>query len=79
MRKPQYIEIENFPQWAVYYAAYGYSDILTDEECAQIDEYMNTQGLAELIEAEEEPFGFSWAPAFGLPCEVINATFRTLI
>lgn len=76
MKKSLYTEVEDFPQWAAYYAAYGESDTLSEEECQQVDDYMAAQGFAELIEADEETFGFSWHPAFGLPCEVINATFR---
>ena len=74
-RKHQNQIVENFPQWAVCYAAYGDADNLTVDEIEMIDEYMETNSLAWLTDASEYA-SFSNRPAFGLACEVVSASFQ---
>lgn len=70
----KYLATENIPTWAVCYIEYGNdcADGLTDEEIKMVDDFLNSYGCGLVFEYSEEQF-FTSSPAFGLPCDCVEA------
>lgn len=65
---------ENFPKYAVSYCAYGDASGLEEEDIKNINGWMEAENLDHLVDIEENG-SFSNHPEFGLPCDVVTATF----
>lgn len=70
------VTVENFPEWAVMYVAYGNTTDLTEEEIGDIEEFKRENGLRNFLSIGDESF-FSSCPAFGLPTTCVEAYFET--
>lgn len=68
------VKVENIPEWAVGYMAYGDSTGLSDKEISQIDNWMKENKLSNLSEVSDERH-FASHPEFGLACDCVEGTF----
>lgn len=68
------VKVENIPEWAVGYMAYGDSTGLSDKEISQIDNWMKENKLSNLSEISDERH-FASHPEFGLACDCVEGTF----
>lgn len=67
--------IEDFPEWAVTFAAYNDMDGLTDDDINEVVYWMSENGFSRLVSTEDDRH-FSSHPAFGLACDTVTATFE---
>ena len=76
--KEKFVTIENIPDWAIYYMVYGEGDDLTDEDKAEVDEYMKANGLRRAVSVDEESKNdFCANPEFGKGSGTYTVTFAT--
>jgi len=68
------VKVENIPEWAVGYMAYGDSTGLSDKEISQIDNWMKENKLSNLSEISDERH-FVSHPEFGFACDCVEGTF----
>lgn len=60
--------VEDFPQWALYYAVYRDSTGITHEEKKMIQDWMKENNVC-CVDVLSEESHFSGYPAFGDACE----------
>lgn len=68
------VKVENIPEWAVGYMAYGDASGLSDKEISQIDNWMKENKLSNLSEISDERH-FASHPEFGLASDYVTGTF----
>lgn len=68
------VKVENIPEWAVGYMAYGDASGLSDKEISQIDNWMKENKLSNLSEISDERH-FASHPEFGLASDCVTGTF----
>lgn len=58
--------VEDFPTWAITYAMYGDPSGLTDEDIDMVDKWLDSNGYARVVSADESTKNtFCAYPAFG--------------
>lgn len=73
-----YVDTVELPEWSLAYLEYGDATGLTDEEVKLVDEWVKAfqvdYGIVSLCyEYWPDTSGFSFRPAFGLPCQTMTA------
>jgi hypothetical protein len=68
----KFIEVENFPEYAVNYAYYGDSTNLTDIDIQNIDSFMTENHYSMIAIKDSTENGFCKYPVFGLPCRTVT-------
>lgn len=71
LNEAKFVQIDDFPEWALNYAMYGDPEGLDKEEIEMVDEFVAEHG--EIIDVDEDG-GFSNYPLFGLPCNCYTVT-----
>ena len=73
--RPNTIFIDDFPTWAIYYVTYGEDDSLTDDDRAQVNQYMSENNATDFYPIYALGEAFSKSPAFGLACTVYGGGY----
>ena len=74
----KFIEVENFPEYAVNYAYYGYTTDLTDIDILNIDNYMTENNYSMIATKDSTDNGFCRYPVFGLPCRTVTVIMQII-
>lgn len=71
---------EKIPVWALYALEYGTNEdgSLLDEDCDLVNDFIsNNFPNGYTIDVHWNTQGFSYRPAFGLPCDAVTVDFYT--
>lgn len=72
-QKTHWEEIDNFPEWALYYVTYGNDDSLSEEDIKDINDWMEKNNIVSVNQKDsDEGASFSKKPAFGLGANVVT-------
>lgn len=70
------ITFDNIPVWAIYWLEYGKDESLEEDDVKAVTHFIE-ENLPKgyLMDVDWESEGFSWYPAFGLPCNTLHVDF----